>query len=287
MGVPPQQNWPQQNWFGLSYVAVPPDRPETIRAPPRTPSTPQSPSFSAAEKDFWTPDVVPAERQGKVAVPLSSPSNMHPSRRHSVGPVHQVPVGSAVMRASRSARPAVATWVTPLDESSWVGVQSPVQPPTPSSPLARKPPFTKATQPARVALAVDVPSEQNPANYGAAGWSAAVPSQRVPATPPRFSSASFSRARSVPSAPKKEETVGDLSSLLAAFGGFYQELLQGTRCTMPDSVVINDRSAEIDLSHEFPPERREAQIDPQAAFTADATTFFCCNICEAADANAY
>lgn len=273
MGVPASPT--HNSWFGFSYIAVPPERPEMIRTALRTPSTPRSPSFSSdwraggLEKEFWTPDVVPAERQGKVAVPLSSPSNMHPSRRHSVGPVgpaHQVTpmgdgrVGSATAsRRSRSSRPGVAScvMVAPLDESSWVGLQSPVQPPTPSSPLARRPPNTKAAQAARVSA-----PERNPSNYGAEGWASAAVPQLAP-TPPRFSS--LSRARSVPCAPKKEETVESLSSLLAAFGGFYQELLQGTKCTIPDSVVINDRSAEIDLSHEFPPERREAQIDPQAS----------------------
>jgi len=56
-----------------------------------------------------------------------------------------------------------------------------------------------------------------------------------------------------------------------AFGGFYKQLVQGTRCTGPDSLAVNERSVEIDLSAEFPPERREAQVDfldpqvPQAA----------------------
>eukprot|EP00434_Breviolum_minutum_P026865 symbB.v1.2.023746.t1/scaffold1947.1/size119105/4 len=38
------------------------------------------------------------------------------------------------------------------------------------------------------------------------------------------------------------------------------ELLQVAECGVPETVSL-DRSAEIDLSHEFPPEQREAQID--------------------------
>jgi len=50
-------------------------------------------------------------------------------------------------------------------------------------------------------------------------------------------------------------------SFLEAFGGFYKQLVQGTRCTGPDVLAINERFVEIDLSGEFPPERREAQVD--------------------------
>jgi len=46
-----------------------------------------------------------------------------------------------------------------------------------------------------------------------------------------------------------------------AFGGFYKQLVQGTRCTGPDVLAVNERFVEIDLSAEFPPERREAQVD--------------------------
>ncbi|CAE7273471.1 unnamed protein product [Symbiodinium sp. KB8] len=54
-------------------------------------------------------------------------------------------------------------------------------------------------------------------------------------------------------------------SLLGAVAGIYAELLKGAECGVPESVTY-DRSAEIDLSHEFPPEQREAQVDPEAAF---------------------
>jgi hypothetical protein len=52
---------------------------------------------------------------------------------------------------------------------------------------------------------------------------------------------------------------------LEAFGGFFStQLLQGTKCTGPDALAINERLVEIDLSHEFPPERRAAQVDLQS-----------------------
>lgn len=54
-------------------------------------------------------------------------------------------------------------------------------------------------------------------------------------------------------------------SLLGAVAGIYAELLKGAECGVPESMTY-DRSAEIDLSHEFPPEQREAQVDPEAAF---------------------
>lgn len=65
-----------------------------------------------------------------------------------------------------------------------------------------------------------------------------------------------------PGGPVLEDAVP--GSLLEAFGGFYKQLVQGTKCTGPDALAGNERFVEIDLSGEFPPERREAQVDPQA-----------------------
>ena len=53
-------------------------------------------------------------------------------------------------------------------------------------------------------------------------------------------------------------------SLYDTMEGIYTELWQVAECGVPETVSL-DRSAEIDLSHEFPPEQREAQID-QAVF---------------------
>jgi hypothetical protein len=50
-------------------------------------------------------------------------------------------------------------------------------------------------------------------------------------------------------------------------GGFLEtvgRILDGTKCTGPDALAGNERFFEVDLSAEFPPERREAQIDPHA-----------------------
>uniref|UniRef100_A0A7S4Q7K9 Uncharacterized protein n=1 Tax=Alexandrium monilatum TaxID=311494 RepID=A0A7S4Q7K9_9DINO len=52
-----------------------------------------------------------------------------------------------------------------------------------------------------------------------------------------------------------------------AFDGFYKQLMQGTKCTGPDALAVDERF-EIDLSGEFPPERREAQVDMLAPLQA-------------------
>ncbi|CAL1132265.1 unnamed protein product [Cladocopium goreaui] len=52
-------------------------------------------------------------------------------------------------------------------------------------------------------------------------------------------------------------------SLYDTMEGIYTEFWQVAECGVPDSVSL-DRSAEIDLSHEFPPEQREAQVDQAA-----------------------
>jgi len=76
------------------------------------------------------------------------------------------------------------------------------------------------------------------------------------------------RSRSVPLGQEVDEgsVMGETppGSFLEAFGGFYKQLVQGTRCTGPEALAANERYVEIDLSGEFPPERREAQIDMQA-----------------------
>lgn len=65
-------------------------------------------------------------------------------------------------------------------------------------------------------------------------------------------------------APAPEAGEVDDLGLFGFVGGFYDQLLQGVKCTGPESLAYNERFVEIDLSNEFPPERREAQIDPQA-----------------------
>lgn len=148
-----------------------------------------------------------------------------PAERHGKA----IPLSSAppCMQPSRRTPSPMCVMPTALDDSSWTGPQLPVQPPSPV-PVARRPSTTKTPR------AAD-------SNIGLSG-----------------------RSRVLPMA-YRQEKADEFPSLLEAFGGFYKELIQGIKCTMPDSVVIHDRSAEMDLSHEFPPERREAQIDPRAA----------------------
>merc|ERR1711870_156764 len=52
------------------------------------------------------------------------------------------------------------------------------------------------------------------------------------------------------------------ASFLDGVDGFYKLLVQGTHCTGPDVLAVNESSHEIDLSAEFPPEKRVAQVDP-------------------------
>lgn len=95
-------------------------------------------------------------------------------------------------------------------------------------------------------------------------------------TPPR--SLAKPRSRSVPIAlgAVSEAAVTGPVSFLEAFDGFYKQLVLGTKCTGPDALAVNERFVEIDLSAEFPPERREAQVDflapqvPHAAFERSA-----------------
>jgi len=71
------------------------------------------------------------------------------------------------------------------------------------------------------------------------------------------------RSRSVPIAPLDGCEVNNVGSIsfFEAFGGFYKQLVQGAKCTGPDALAVDERHVEIDLSAEFPPERREAQFD--------------------------
>merc|ERR1712187_985838 len=71
------------------------------------------------------------------------------------------------------------------------------------------------------------------------------------------------RSRSLPSTPiiNEETDTASVAGFFEAFGGFYKQLVQGPQCTGPDALAINESSHEVDLSAEFPPERREAQVD--------------------------
>lgn len=71
-----------------------------------------------------------------------------------------------------------------------------------------------------------------------------------------------SRSQSVPIPVRMPEVQeAGLFGFFEAFGGFFSSQLQGTKCTGPDVLAINERLVEIDLSGEFPPERRAAQVD--------------------------
>eukprot|EP00929_Paragymnodinium_shiwhaense_P105713 TRINITY_DN70789_c0_g1_i1.p1 TRINITY_DN70789_c0_g1~~TRINITY_DN70789_c0_g1_i1.p1 ORF type:complete len:488 (+),score=79.03 TRINITY_DN70789_c0_g1_i1:73-1536(+) len=81
----------------------------------------------------------------------------------------------------------------------------------------------------------------------------------VPAIP--WNASSRPRATSVPQRVKKIND-SPTNGLFNVFGGFYDQLVLGTKCTGPDALASNERLVEIDLSSEFPPERRQAQVDP-------------------------
>jgi len=159
-------------------------------------------------------------------------------------------------------------------------------PSPPTSPRAQRPPKTKvprqvahqdvsALQPSVAAAAEVAPLEDRAlpvakvATTCIGGTNGSMTSREKRAkpslTPPR-SGVRF-RSRSVPlglTAGEAERLLMEDSqpiSFFEAFGGFYKQLVQGTRCTGPDALAVNERFVEIDLSAEFPPERREAQID--------------------------
>lgn len=71
-----------------------------------------------------------------------------------------------------------------------------------------------------------------------------------------------SRSQSVPPPARRPQAEDHtLFGFFEAFGGLFSA--QGTKCTGPDALAINERLVEIDLSHEFPPEKRAAQVDLQ------------------------
>lgn len=51
------------------------------------------------------------------------------------------------------------------------------------------------------------------------------------------------------------------TGIFGAVGGFYHQFFNGIKCTSPEMVAATERLVEIDLSNEFPPERRESQVD--------------------------
>lgn len=63
--------------------------------------------------------------------------------------------------------------------------------------------------------------------------------------------------RSKMSSEKDEGVLG----IFGAVGGLYQQLFDGIKCTSPDMLAASERLVEIDLSNEFPPERRASQVD--------------------------
>jgi len=73
-----------------------------------------------------------------------------------------------------------------------------------------------------------------------------------------------SRSRSMPIVSRNDQSQDwpPPKNFFEAFGGFYKQFVQGTKCTGPDALAGNERLVEIDLSAEFPPERRQAQVDP-------------------------
>lgn len=85
----------------------------------------------------------------------------------------------------------------------------------------------------------------------------------------RDSESHKSRSRSVPTGLRAEDAVvrrqeePSINGFFEAFGGFYKQLVHGSKCTGAggaDVLAAGERAWEIDLSHEFPPERRPAQV---------------------------
>ncbi|CAJ1432587.1 unnamed protein product [Effrenium voratum] len=122
-------------------------------------------------------------------------------------------------------------------------------------------PLTGAGSPiGRQTAVLKVPPSPGFSSYACLGLPR-FPHQTTPARPSLMTRAA---ACTQPFAPK--DTLPSEHGLFETMEGLYTELWQVAECGNPDSMVMYDRSEEIDLSHEFPPEPREAQVDPQAAF---------------------
>lgn len=150
---------------------------------------------------------------------------------------------------------------------------SPQSPALPSSnsPRARRPPLP----PTRGSLAAEALLPDDSAWHATPGamFHSSLPkgffrsTQELPACvgiiAPRTPNGKL-RSRSLPPSPTRVEDDGtaNAGSFLGGFGGFYKQLVHGTQCTGPDALAVNESSHEIDLSAEFPPERRMAQVDP-------------------------
>lgn len=88
-------------------------------------------------------------------------------------------------------------------------------------------------------------------------------------SPPRSPHSLMRRSNSLSMVTKSGEDLSNLS-FLETIDDFYRQLVLGTKCTGPDVLAINERAVEIDLSAEFPPERREAQFDFQTIQNCDS-----------------
>mmetsp|Transcript_127330 Transcript_127330/g.396313 ORF Transcript_127330/g.396313 Transcript_127330/m.396313 type:complete len:355 (+) Transcript_127330:90-1154(+) len=156
---------------------------------------------------------------------------------------------------------AASADLSPQHSSSPSGTLSPR-----SSPRARRPPVTRA--PWQVVARKVTPPRASPVR-SASGAMTSRGNARPKGVAAPARAVGRPRSRSLPSASLAAGEVSDARPIgfLEAFGGFYKQLVQGTKCTGPDMLTLDERF-EIDLSGEFPPERREAQVDMLAPLEA-------------------
>lgn len=125
-----------------------------------------------------------------------------------------------------------------------------------SSPRAKRPPPTRVP-----------PPQASPVRLASGALTSRGDARSKAAVSPGRCSVNRPRSRSLPGLGVGEVSDARPIGFLEAFGGFYKQLMQGTKCTGPDALAVDERF-EIDLSAEFPPERREAQVDLLAPLQA-------------------
>jgi len=196
--------------------------------------------------------------------PLPGAATLPPRARRASAPLLAVPLGSLPIVQAAGA----AVCVTPAGSTAPPRTPTGWQACSPTSPMETAAFGEHAGSPkARRPFPTRTPWQAGRA--GVSGQAANFPYASFTHAPyssnQRALSARYSRQRSRSQIPCHSDPEAKTSGLWEAFGSIYKEIVAGgNSCTGPDSLPINDALHEIDLSHEFPPEKREAQVDPLA-----------------------
>lgn len=252
-------------------------------------------SFSEPEADSPQPDgprpSLPAGRLAEAWQPATARTN---AAAATVAAPLRLRNGGGVGGSDSGSNALQPWWVNSVDFSAAPSAGSPAQPtepprtpvallphgcsspqaPTPpssSSPRAQRPPPTRPTW-AEASRQVEVPWHVLQQGVPSTTFYTSMPRGVLRTSRSTLTSAGVTaprtlgvkpRSRSLPTAQTTGEEDDSASAVgfFEAFGGFYKQLVRGPQCTGPDVLAVNECSHEIDLSGEFPPEKREAQVD--------------------------